>query len=74
MYDESVRNDVRKELGIKNKEILIGNVGRFAYAKNHKFLIDIFEQICNLNKNYKLVLVGDGELKAKIQNYVTEKD
>lgn len=73
MYDESVRNDVRKELGIKNKEILIGNVGRFAYAKNHKFLIDIFEQICNLNKNYKLVLVGDGELKAKIQNYVTEK-
>lgn len=73
MCDENVRNDVRKELGIKNNEILIGNVGRFSYAKNHKFLIEIFEQICNLNKNYKLVLVGDGELKIKIQNYVKKK-
>ena len=34
-FCESTRKIKRKELGIKNEEILVGHVGRFAEQKNH---------------------------------------
>lgn len=62
IFNIEIRKQKRKELGISDKCFCIGNVGRFTYQKNHEFLIDIFKEIYLLNKNTKLVLIGDGPL------------
>jgi len=65
VFDNKIRNDVRKELGIENK-FAIGHVGRFAYEKNHDFLIEVFAEVYTRDENACLLLVGKGELEASI--------
>ncbi|QNU68929.1 glycosyltransferase family 1 protein [Ruminiclostridium herbifermentans] len=64
-FNESTRTIIRAELGIEDK-FVIGHVGRVVYPKNHDFIIDIFEQIYLRNKNARLLLVGEGNLKENI--------
>lgn len=71
-YNEKVRKTKRKELNIKDKDLVIGHIGRFVKQKNHEFLIDIFDEIHKQNKNTVLLLAGDGPLKEEIQNKVKE--
>lgn len=72
-YSNENRIKIRKELGIKEDEILIGHVGRFMIQKNHEYIIELFKYIYNKNKKVKLVLIGDGELlstfKTKVKLY-----
>lgn len=65
-YNEEIRKEIRKDLNIKDDEILIGNVGRFVKQKNHLFLIDIFYEY-QLKCNSKLLLIGTGELEDEIR-------
>lgn len=69
-FNEAKRIQVRKNLNIKDDEILIGHVGRFIKQKNHEFLIEIFNQIVTTNKEFKLVLIGVGDLKKEIEKKV----
>ena len=71
-YDEKIRKEKRKELNIKDNQLVIGHIGRFVQQKNHEFLIDIFNEIYKQNKNTVLLLAGDGPLKGTIQNKVKE--
>ncbi len=64
-------NTIKKELGLGN-EIIIGHVGRFSEQKNHKFLVEIFEQILKKKENAHLLLIGEGLLKNEIEQYVNE--
>lgn len=41
VFNEEIRKRVRSELGLDDKYI-IGHVGRFAYQKNHDFLLRMF--------------------------------
>ncbi len=66
-YDESARNRFRKELGVSKKCTLVLHVGRFDRQKNHSLLVDIYNEYLKLNPNSKLVLVGDGGLRAEIE-------
>lgn len=70
-YSSSVDMEVRKELGLGDG-IIIGHVGRFNPQKNHEFLIDIFYACMKLDSNIKLMLVGDGAEKDKIQKKVQD--
>lgn len=74
-YHEQVRREVRKELGIGEKEFVIGHIGRFIPEKNQKFLIDIFENIHSQRKSSRLLLIGGGKPKAemKYKKQVKEK-
>lgn len=65
----SVRIQMRKELIGEDNCFLIGNVGRFRPQKNHKFLMEIFKEVCSLDNKSKLVCVGGGEL----ENIIKEK-
>ena len=58
-FQETVRNEVRKELGIEDK-FVIGHIGRFQFMKNHTFLVDIFEELCKQREDMVLVLFGKG--------------
>lgn len=61
VYDEKVRNEVRKELNLEGK-FVIGHVGRFVNQKNHTFLLDIFAEVVKRRRDSVLVLIGIGEL------------
>lgn len=57
--------NIRNEFNVES-EILITHVGRFHPQKNHKFIIDIFDELLKLRLDVKLILVGDGEMKDEI--------
>lgn len=61
----------KKRLGLTGK-FVVCHVGRFTHAKNHDFLIKVFSEICKLNDNAKLLLVGDGELHCKITSIIKD--
>ena len=71
-YDEKIRIEKRKELNISDDTLVIGHVGRFVEQKNHRFLIDIFNEVHKQNSNSVLLLAGQGplmdEMKEKVRN------
>lgn len=69
-YNEKIRIKKRKELNIDANTLVIGHVGRFVEQKNHKFLIDIFNELHKKNKNSILMLVGQGPLVQKMKEKV----
>lgn len=72
IYDLEKRTKIRKKLSIE-EDFVIGHVGRFTEAKNHKFLIDVFGEIVNKLEKSKLLLIGRGALEQEIRDYVKEK-
>lgn len=66
-YNANTREKVRKKLGIKETNILIGHTGRFTYQKNHWRIIDIFAALRKKEPKAKLLLVGDGPLKLEME-------
>jgi glycosyltransferase involved in cell wall biosynthesis len=70
--NNGVRNEYREKYNFENN-IVIGHIGRFSYQKNHNFLLDIFATLYKQNNLFRLVLVGDGELKKDIEKKVKEK-
>lgn len=71
-YNETVRKEVRHELNIGYNQLVIGHVGRFDLQKNHQFIIDIFHELHNMNKESVLILVGTGKLIDQIKEKVKE--
>lgn len=64
-FQESIRDEVRKELGIHDK-FVIGHVGRFGFMKNHTYLVDIFAELCKQREDMMMVLIGKGEQEAAV--------
>lgn len=71
-FNLKIRNQTRKRIGVNKNTKLLGNVGRFTEAKNHLFLLDIFEELYKVDDSYKLLLVGDGELKNDILKKIND--
>ena len=72
-FNENTREDLRKELGIKEETLIIGHVGRFMKQKSNEFLIDVFEEAIKQDNNMYLILVGQGPLEDKIKEMAKEK-
>ncbi|WNF35312.1 glycosyltransferase family 1 protein [Bacillaceae bacterium IKA-2] len=62
---------VREDL---NNSIVIGHIGRFIEAKNHKFMIEIIKSIVKKDRSFRLLLVGDGDLKFQIENLAVKEE
>ena len=73
VFNDENRDQMRNVLHIREEAVVIGHVGRFVDAKNHLFLIDVFEQIHKRNENAVLLLVGDGELRPQIETAIAQK-
>lgn len=43
---------------------MLGHVGRFCYAKNHEFLLDVMAEVCKQRPDAVLLLIGEGENEA----------
>lgn len=61
-YDSTIRESVRKSLGIGDDILVLGHVGRFTYEKNQIFLLTVLKEYIEKfpNRNVSLILVGDG--------------
>ncbi len=71
LHNEQIRKQKREELGIKD-ELVIGHIGRISYQKNHKFLIQIFNEIVKLQPNSLLLVIGVGEKEEEIKKLVAD--
>ena len=71
LYDETGREQVRAELGLKDR-LVIGHVGRFEEQKNHEFLIEVFREIAAAREDAVLLLIGEGELQDGIRRKVKD--
>jgi len=58
----------------KSVPLLIGTVGRMVPAKNHIRLLDTAVELKNRGIDFKLVFVGDGELRDTVESAVDEKE
>lgn len=70
VLNERISNEVKREFGISKEALVVGHVGRFGPPKNHTFIVEIFSEILKECPNAVLLLVGEGELREKIQNQV----
>ncbi len=72
VFNTDIRNKIREKLEIGTDSLVIGHVGRFSVPKNHEYLLNIFYEVQKENDKAILLLVGDGELRDKIQQQVQQ--
>tara|TARA_A100001015_G_C14730565_1_gene609685 strand:- start:67 stop:789 length:723 start_codon:yes stop_codon:yes gene_type:complete len=70
VINNHVRNIYGKNIIYNKKHINILNISRLDEQKNIFFLIKTFVYLVKYNKNIKLYIIGDGELKIKINIYI----
>lgn len=70
-FEETKRLIVRKKIGWEECKI-IGHVGNFLKAKNHVFIIDIFQQLFLKDSTFRLLLLGKGEEMDEIKEKVVK--
>lgn len=64
-FNEQVRIDLRKELGIAKDDIVVGFVGSFNYQKNVLFILDILKELIKVNQHYKVLMIGAGKFEEE---------
>ena len=70
-YSEEDCIYMRKKYRLENKKICL-NVGRLCYQKNQLFLLDIFYELLKLDNDYRLIIIGIGELENQIYRKICE--
>lgn len=72
---EVKREQFRNKYNIKDNEIAIGIIGRLAPIKHHELFIDsILAAAKQTSKKVKAVIVGDGETKNQLIDYIKLKE
>ncbi|KOA58873.1 hypothetical protein BAAM0499_08655 [Bifidobacterium animalis subsp. animalis MCC 0499] len=72
-FDKVLREKTRSELGLSDN-FVIGHIGRLTEQKNTLFLIDVFAEIVKKEPSARLLLVGDGNLRAQILRKIENDD
>ncbi|WP_050740026.1 glycosyltransferase family 1 protein [Acetobacterium bakii] len=70
-YDMEIRRLYRNKYNLNGKKV-IGHIGYFSEVKNHGYLIDIFHALYQLDHTYRLILIGDGERRALMEEKVRD--
>jgi glycosyltransferase involved in cell wall biosynthesis len=70
--ENSQGSNIRKEFGINDGEILIANIGRLSKQKGHRYLIEAVDLLRREIDNFKILLVGKGELEEELRKQVKE--
>lgn len=68
-FNEQVRAQYRSDFKIADRKVII-LIGRLSAVKNQLFFLDVFRELCAVDENYTLMLVGDGELKSAVSEKV----
>lgn len=71
-YNPEKRRNIRQEFGIEDDVFVMGHIGKFMDAKNHEFLIKVFANYHSKHPQSVLLLVGDGEWRARVEKWIGE--
>ena len=63
-------NNINEVVGTKT----ILAAGRLTKQKNFLYLLQEFEKFLKIKKDYKLIILGEGEKKSEIQNYIKKNN
>lgn len=72
-FDEIRRIEIRKELGFRDEEVVIGNIGRMVWQKNQKFALEVFVEFLKIEPNARFLMIGDGPLESEIVSFSKNK-
>ena len=67
------KNELKKELGIKNKYIVL-YVGRLTKEKGLPTLLRAFKKIKSSYDNVTLLIVGEGKLRNDLEKFISKKE
>lgn len=67
------KEKLKKDLNIKQNEIVLSYVAELNKNKNQIILINVIEELLNNKQNVKLLLIGDGELEQEYRRIIKEK-
>lgn len=67
------KEKVKNEFKIEDNDFVIGHVGSFKKLKNQVFFINIAKELIKEKKKFKILLVGDGEDRVKIQEKINKE-
>ncbi|EFK10936.1 glycosyltransferase, group 1 family protein [delta proteobacterium NaphS2] len=69
------RGVFRKSMGVEDRTLLVGIVGRLVPIKNHMLFLNMAEIFLNENPhlNVKFIVIGDGELRKMLVDYVERR-
>ena len=70
-YNQDVREEVRRELGIEQKYV-IGLIGRLSAQKNQAFIMPVISKLHQLIPDMVFMLVGTGEDESILKDYCRE--
>ena len=70
LFNQKDRDDLRKELGIKENEILVGTIGRLCQQKNQQYIL----KMATLAKEVKFVIVGAGPLEDEMKAFIKDNN
>ncbi len=66
------KDSSRKMLNISSDDFLIGTIGRLEEQKGHSFLIDAIYKLQKKDFYPKLIIIGDGSLRDKLEQQVED--
>lgn len=68
------RISFRKKYNLSGEDLAIGIIGRLAPIKNHFLFVDAIEHtVKKSNRKIKAIIIGDGETRTEIENYIQSK-
>lgn len=67
------RSQARRELGIADDEIVFGKIARLFALKGHEYLIDAAVDLVAKCPQARILLVGDGVLRAELEKRIAER-
>ncbi|MBU4258701.1 MAG: glycosyltransferase family 4 protein [Proteobacteria bacterium] len=75
LFSKALHGKFRRFLGIDNKTLLIGIVGRLVPIKNHMMFLKAAKIFINQNPGIrvKFVVVGDGEMRGELEAYCSKE-
>lgn len=69
-FNEEYRKEIRNELGLGEKDYVIGTLGRFVDTKNHQYVLKLAKD----NQDIKFIIVGNGPLEVEYNAFLKENN
>ena len=72
-FNKGHRDEIRSKYNIGDK-FLIGSLGRLNPQKNNYFMLEIARKLKDKSSDFRLMLVGSGEIENDLKEYVKKHD
>lgn len=68
------KNEIKRQLGLKSTDIVIGNNARMSEQKNPLLFMEIAKNIIQKDRSYHFVWAGEGPLITHVKRFIQEND